>query len=123
MIFSKLQVSSDELLKEPDRISEKFIESHIDKLVNDKYSWWSKPSYVLRTKRHAVAWVRNFIVTECGELNAKFVSEDKSYEVVVLSYGDRLLKFAFRLKTLGLAGYTEYSLSLKKIGEYYACTE
>lgn len=87
---------------------------------------WKLPiNYVVREFNHLEGWIEAFLRVEKQDLNRRFGKIDKKYEACVL--GDRFLSeidIVVRLKTVGLAGYTEYRVSIIKLADdEFLCVE
>lgn len=93
-------------------------------LRETRLSWLAKQNYVFRSLSHATTWAHGFVLTEANELDAEFVSSSKAYRVVVISDPEKkFAKIVFRLTTTGLDGWTQYGITVRKVGGYYACEE
>jgi len=85
--------------------------------------------YVLRETRQSLAWLTSYIACEMEDLRANFISDEKSFYIVLLEHsatGDRSV--AFRLTTAGVGGYTQWRVSLRRVRfegdeEYFLCAE
>lgn len=106
------------------------IESFVaaSKLVKKLLPFQTK-HYVLREAYWASAWLKAYIACHVEDLNATFVREGKSFYIALLEApltGDRSV--AFRLTTAGLAGHTEWTVSLRRVrydsaDEFFLCAE
>jgi hypothetical protein len=85
--------------------------------------------YVLRDTYQTLSWLKSYIHCEVESLKADFVRKDKSFYIALVENpetGDRSV--AFRLTTVGLAGYTEWLVTLRRVRfeddpEYFLCDE
>ena len=85
--------------------------------------------YVLRETRQTLSWIKSYIQCEVEDLRLNFVREDKSFHLALLEHtrtGDRSI--SFRLTTMGLGGYTEWRVSMRRVSfegddEYFLCKE
>lgn len=119
--LSNVEIEEIEI-DDPTRIDAKTIENEISKLAPYKPPIFQPKNYVLRTKRHAVAWMHSYLIAEVEELTSSFVSEIHTYQVVLLRAAN-VFQISFRLMTVGKGGFTEYRIAVRKIGDYFACTE
>ncbi|MDO7833663.1 hypothetical protein Q4610_01265 [Sphingobium sp. HBC34] len=94
--------------------------------VGSSHVKWKLPSnYVIRELRHLEGWMEAFLRVERLDLSQRFRNAEKSYEAWVI--GDRQsseVDIVVRLKTRGLAGHTEYRISVVKLDDdEYLCVE
>jgi len=80
---------------------------------------------VTRDVRHTVSWAYNYACTEKTILDETFVSEAKTYEVLLLKDISLCeIDLLFRLETVGRAGYTQYRISWRRFGDdEFHCAE
>lgn len=119
----KLKSVREITIANPRAITSEDIDSHLQVLTDAGLSWWSRNKFTMRTRRHAVAWAKTYVITEAEELDAEFVSRTKGYRVVMIVDNTHSFKLVFRLTTKGLDGWTEYGVEVKRVGSYYACKE
>ncbi len=106
------------------QLSDEKLASVIESLHRHRVPMFESCKYTIRTGRHTLAWAGSYIRAEVDELEQEFVTSTKGYHIVLIV--DQLgyfAKVAFRLTTVGLAGYTEYGIEIRRTGEYFACKE
>lgn len=92
-------------------------------LVSTRLGWRERRQYTLRTYNHALLWLKSYIDAERLDLDG-FVSDEKSYDVFLIEDANKTqIDVAIRLQTLGLNGWTEYGVQVRKSGKFYACRE
>jgi hypothetical protein len=103
-------------------MDKKFIGALLDKLVVSRVE--GDRTWVVRDRRHTVAWIACYVETETERLDDEFVNETKMYDVSVhLDLERKWLRFTFKLMTKGLEGSTSYYIEVRKTGEFYECAE
>ena len=111
-------------LASPTDLTRDAVEALFLDLSETRLSWLARKKYIFRTLAHAVAWAHGYVLTEAGELDDEFVSDSKKYHVVVISDPEKkFAKIVFRLTTIGLDGWTQYGITIRKADGYYACEE
>jgi hypothetical protein len=104
-------------------LSDDLIENTLNELCDSRLWPWERQGLVLRTFRHTKSRIINYVRIEAEELNDEFVNNEHCYTIHLLNYGNKEVKFAFRLYTIGQEGYTQYGISIVRIGEYFGCRE
>lgn len=87
--------------------------------------WRFPTNYVIRDRDHLEGWLTAFLKVEEKSLKSHFDSQEKSFESwVVGNSALSAVDIVFRLKTIGVGGHTQYTLSIIKL-EYdeFLCVE
>jgi hypothetical protein len=88
-------------------------------------SFKNPPNFVIRDRNHLDGWLETFLRIEKESLSRRFDSESKSYECIV--FADSYIPavdIEIRLKTVGINGYTKYTISIAKLEEDdFLCVE
>jgi len=85
--------------------------------------------FVLRETYQTLAWLKSYIDCEVKALIASFVCEKKSFHIVFVEHAETSDRsVSFRLTTAGLAGHTEWSVTIRRVrfendAEYFLCAE
>lgn len=106
----------------PTSLSNELITDLLDGIKTTMLSSLESEKYVIRSRRHTIAWMISYFVTEIAELNDEFVADKKAFSTHLLRY-DNEIRLVFRLRSLGIPGWTEYGISVLKIGDVFACEE
>lgn len=87
--------------------------------------WRMPTNYVIRDMDHLEGWLTAFLTVEGKSLTSRFANNEKSFECwVIVSATLSALDIVFRLKTSGVSGHTQYTVSIIKLEQSeFLCVE